>query len=86
MPLVRIPHPKATYDLPEAPDIRRSIGEQIKAKRLAFEMSQLELAQTLGKKSAAYVAFIESGDRNITAAELVRLAKHFRVSLSYFYK
>lgn len=86
MPLVRIrvPHKKACYDLPKSNIVRSSLGKKIREKREAFNISQIELAQALGKKSAAYIAFIESGQRNISAAELIRLSVFFRISLSFF--
>lgn len=55
---------------------RKSMGERIRELRTQLGLSQLELAQKVGKSSAAYIAFIESGERNISTLDLMTLAKH----------
>lgn len=85
MPRALIRDPKANYDLPDPGDIQVVIGQRIRELRKKHRMSQMELARNLGKTSAAYIANIEGGFRNITAADLSRLAHHLKVKLSYFY-
>lgn len=84
MPKMFVRHPDANYDLPSAAVIRIQIGQRIRQLREKFGMSQIELARNLGKESATYTALIEKGARNIAATELVRLASHFKVDLSFF--
>jgi transcriptional regulator with XRE-family HTH domain len=54
---------------------REALGKNIRQKRELLGLSQTELAQSVYKSSAAYIAFIESGDRNVTAMDLMLIAK-----------
>ncbi len=65
-------------------DVLARVGSHMRELREKHRMSQLELAHNLGKKSAAYVAMIESGERNMRATDLIRLARHLKVELSLF--
>jgi transcriptional regulator with XRE-family HTH domain len=85
MPKLLVRDPDAIYTLPSHEQVTKTIGERIKALRLKHRMSQVELSRNIGKKSAAYLAFIEQGQRNISSADLARLAVHLKVKLSYFY-
>lgn len=87
MPIIKqfIRSPDAVYNLPSQASVRKTIGQRVKAARQKHGMSQIELAQNLGKKSAAYIAFVESGQRNISAVDLSRLAVHLGEDLSSFY-
>lgn len=80
-----IKDPKANYDLPSDTDIRVTVGTRLRELRKAHRMSQKELAVNIGKNSAAYIAFIESGERRISAVDLALIASHLKVKLSYFY-
>lgn len=85
MPRILVRDPKANYNLPTDQSIRSTIGAKLRELRKQHGMAQIELAKNIGKKSAAYIAFIESGERNITATDLSRIAFHLKVRLSYFY-
>lgn len=61
---------------------RKTMGKRIRERRDALGLSQLELAQRVGKSSAAYIAFIESGERNITMVDLMVLAKELGTSVA----
>ncbi len=54
---------------------RKEIGKRIKELRKECNLSQIELSNKVGKSSAAYIAFIESGERNITSMDMIILAK-----------
>lgn len=54
---------------------KKAIGIKIRQKREALGISQLELAKSVHKKSPAYIAFIESGERNISTMDLMLIAK-----------
>lgn len=56
-------------------DTKKIIGEKIKAKREELGLSQEELAKSVGKQTATYIAFIEKGERNITTVDLMAIAK-----------
>ena len=84
MPKMLVRHPKADYSLPTPDEIRKVLGVRVRQLRKQFNMSQKELAVNIGKHSAAYIAFIETGERNISATDLIRLARHFKVNLSTF--
>ena len=85
MPFIHAKSPHAEYELPDSQDVRIKIGSRISAARKKLGMSQTEVANTLGKKSPAYLSLVENGSRNIMAADLVRLAVHFKMPLSHFY-
>lgn len=63
-------------------DAKKTFGQRIKTRRLEIGISQLELAQKIHKASAAYIAFIESGDRNISTMDMMLLAKALDTSVS----
>ena len=54
--------------------IRKSLGANIKRFRELLGYKQIELSRAIGKKSPAYIALIESGDRNISAVDLINMA------------
>jgi transcriptional regulator with XRE-family HTH domain len=45
-------------------------------------LSQTELAQKINKTSAAYIAFIEAGKRNLSTMDLMLLAKNLDTTVS----
>ncbi|MDO8648817.1 MAG: helix-turn-helix transcriptional regulator [Candidatus Peregrinibacteria bacterium] len=61
---------------------RKEIGKRIKQLREQLGLSQLVLAQMVGKSSAAYIAFIESGERNISTMDMMVLAKKLGTTVS----
>ena len=60
---------------------RQQVGENIKRFRLKRGLSQTELAQAIGKKSPAYMAFIEKGQRNININDLLLLSAVLKVKI-----
>ncbi len=85
MPKQLVPDPKARYKLPAKEDVRSIVGQRIRALRKKHKMTQTELAQNLGKKTPVYIGYLEAGNRDMRMTDLVRLAHHLRVDLSYFY-
>jgi transcriptional regulator with XRE-family HTH domain len=67
-------------------ELRKLIGEDIKDLRIKRGYSQVELSKELGHKSAAYISFIENGERNISGVDLVILYKLLRASVDKIYK
>lgn len=61
---------------------KKQLGQRIKAKREELEMSQLELAKSVKKSSPAYIAFIEAGERNVSAMDLMLIAKSLGTTVS----
>lgn len=61
---------------------KKQLGQRIKAKREELEMSQLELAKSVKKTSPAYIAFIEAGERNVSAVDLMLMAKNLGSTVS----
>lgn len=59
-----------------------TFGERIASLRAEREETQQELADALDVRRET-VKFWESGDRQIKAADIVKLAKHFEVSADY---
>lgn len=60
------------------------IRRRIAALRERADMNQAELAEALGFKDRQTISTIETGDRKVSAAELVRLADIFSVDLAVF--
>lgn len=85
MPKVFIRDPNAQYELPDESAILAVVGPRIRALRKNHGMTQIELSRNIGKESSAYIAMIEDGKRNMRATDLIRLAVHLKVSMSYFY-
>lgn len=61
---------------------KKELGERIKALREDAGLTQGELAKKVGKSSPAYIAFIEAGDRNISAMDLMLIAKQLGTSVA----
>lgn len=61
---------------------KKALGEKIKQKREGLGLSQLELAKSAHKQSPAYIAFIEAGERNISAMDLMLIAKRLGTSVA----
>ena len=58
---------------------KKLVGAHIWNFRTLAGLTQTELARLTGHKSAAYIAFIEDGKRNITAVDLVQVAYYLKV-------
>jgi transcriptional regulator with XRE-family HTH domain len=62
--------------------LRKELGKRIRELREALGLSQIELARKVHKSSAAYIAFIESGERNISTMDLICLAKELGTTVA----
>lgn len=63
-------------------DTKVKIGANIKARREKLGLSQEQLAQSVGKQTATYIAFIEKGERNITTVDLMAIAKQLGTTVA----
>lgn len=63
-------------------DAKKALGKRIRQKREELGLSQSELAISVKKESPAYIAFIEAGERNISAMDLMLIAKKLGTSVS----
>jgi len=61
---------------------QKDLGDRIRTRRRQLGLSQEELARKMHKSSAAYVALIEAGKRNISTMDLLLLAKNLKISVS----
>jgi transcriptional regulator with XRE-family HTH domain len=61
---------------------KKALGKRIRQKREELGLSQLELAVSVKKESPAYIAFIEAGERNISAMDLMLIAKRLGTTVS----
>ncbi|MCC7432611.1 helix-turn-helix transcriptional regulator [Candidatus Peregrinibacteria bacterium] len=62
--------------------VKKSLGQKIRGKREQLGLSQTELAQSVHKSSPAYIAFIEAGERNVSAMDLMLIAKKLGTTVS----
>ncbi len=62
---------------------KQLVGAKIKKLREKNDLTQEELAKASGKSSAAYIALIENGDRNVSMVDLMKIAKVLHTSVSY---
>lgn len=60
-----------------------TIGDRVKARRLAMDMSQEDLARALGYKSKASIFKIENGVGDIPRSKLPKFASILNCSISY---
>lgn len=63
-------------------DTKKQIGANIKEKREKLGLSQEQLAQSIGKQTATYIAFIEKGERNVTTVDLMSIAKQLGTTVA----
>jgi len=61
---------------------KKLIGKRIKQQREASKMTQGELSKAVGKSSAAYIAFIEGGERNVSMVDLLKIAKALNTTVA----
>ena len=60
-----------------------TIGDRIRNRRLALNMTQEELAKKLGYKTKGSITKIESGYQNLTQPKIVAMAKALDTSPAY---
>lgn len=65
--------------------VKRYIGDRIKAFRLARGLSQEELAKALGYDSQMAVAYLEDGDRGLKVEVLLKIAAILDVKIDDFF-
>ena len=70
---------------PEPTELDIEIGRRLLAFRLAFELTQEELAPFLGVSSRQGVSNYERGERGLSPEIAIRLWEKFTVSPNYFY-
>lgn len=63
-------------------ETRKKLGKKIREKRENLGLSQSELAISVNKESPAYIAFIEAGERNVSAMDLMLIAKQLGTTVS----
>lgn len=61
--------------------IKRTLGATVRKHRLELDVSQEKLAEMTGLHRT-YISDIERGDRNVSAINIVRLARALGVSAS----
>lgn len=61
------------------------IGDNIKIAREEADLSQLDLAELLGFKTATAVSLIESGERKLSAENLEFLADKLNRTVDFFF-
>ena len=74
--------------MPETVNIAKGIadmkiGDRIRNRRLALNMTQEELAKKLGYKTKGSITKIESGYQNLTQPKIVAMAKALETSPAY---
>ncbi|MFN3635162.1 MAG: helix-turn-helix domain-containing protein [Rhizobium rhizophilum] len=63
--------------------LENHIGERLKLLRVKAKLDQTKLAEILGLKDRQSVSAIETGQRRLSADELVRVIEHFGVTLDW---
>lgn len=61
---------------------KKALGKRIRQKREELGLSQFELAISVKKESPAYIAFIEAGERNVSAMDLMLIAKRLGATVA----
>jgi transcriptional regulator with XRE-family HTH domain len=64
------------------PSERQALGQRIKKLREGLEITQTDLAIRVHKSSPAYIALIESGDRNVSTMDLLLIAKQLGTTVA----
>jgi len=59
-----------------------NLGKKVRKYREIMGFSQTELAKEIHKSSAAYIAYIEAGKRNISTIDLMALANVLETTVS----
>jgi len=63
--------------------VKNLMGQRIKERREALGISQVDLAKQAEKQTATYIALIENGDRNVSTADLIKIAKALGTTVSF---
>lgn len=61
----------------------KAIGARIKEARMKQGLTQTDVSKSVGKKSPAFLAFVEKGKRNISVIDLIKVSMAVCVSLSW---
>lgn len=64
-----------------ADDPKRVLGQAIRKRRLALELSQEQLAEKSGLHWT-YIGGIERGERNVSLVNIVKIARALRIRVS----
>ena len=62
----------------------KPIGKRVRSARKSAGLSQKQLAEKIGLKTATAVYLIESGERKIGAVDLEKIAKTLNRDIKYF--
>lgn len=65
--------------------VNEFIGRQIVEARIIAGMTQGELSKAVGHSSAAYISFIETGERRIKAEDLLKASRVLGQDISFFF-
>lgn len=60
-----------------------TMGERIRERRIALELSQDELAKRMGYKSRAAICKVETGEDNLAADRITKFAKALSTTEAY---
>lgn len=71
MRITRLPK---EFDHTDALAVQKNLAANIRIAREKVGLSQIELAEMLGRESGTYVSLLESGDRKIGATTLWKIA------------
>ncbi len=63
-------------------DRKKEIGKNIRNTREQLGLSQSQLAEKVGKKSTAFIAYVEAGERNISTLDLLTIARVLETTVS----
>lgn len=69
--------------LMDAQHSKNLMGQRIRERREALGISQVDLAKKAEKQTATYIALIENGDRNVSTADLIKIAKALGTTVSF---
>ena len=67
-------------------EVEKIVGANIRKERESQGITQLELAEMIGKKSATFTAYIEKGQRNITIKDLYLIARALHTQIENLLK
>lgn len=67
----------------DAQHSKNLMGQRIRERREALGISQVDLAKKAEKQTATYIALIENGDRNVSTADLIKIAKALGTTVSF---
>lgn len=65
--------------------MKKQIGEKIKQLRKMRGLTQIQLSRMIGKKTAAYLNFIEKGARNISLVDFINIIRALNITIDFFF-